>query len=106
MPAIICAKHGHQLATLVCPHVAERYNHGSPSDGIMAVHGTWIDPTRPMVLFWCCPECTLRYGFCSENQPIDYVTIAEDFETSLVPICSVCFEAWRISERGETAETG
>ena len=106
MPVCICERHGRQIDTLVCPHVAEAYNNDLPSQGMVAVHGTWVDPATQMILFWCCPECAIQYGLGSENQPIDYVDIAEDFEQSLMPICNVCFDAWRKSERREITEMG
>jgi hypothetical protein len=104
VPAIKCENHGRQLATLVCPHVAERCNHQSSSTGIVAIRGTWIDPSYEMVLFWCCSECAFQYGFANEQQPIDYVGVAEDFERSLAPICSVCFEAWRKGNQADKCE--
>lgn len=95
MPAIICNEHGRQLAVLVCPHVEASFNHKARLTRMIPVRGTWIDTSESMVLFWCCSECSKQYALGEENKELDYTDIPADFESSLLPICHLCFNRWR-----------
>lgn len=95
---VICEKHGFQSSTLVCPHVEERYNRRTSSHRVEPVLGICDDSLPPGILFWCCSECILRYGLDNKDQTVNFLEIDDDLFKSLVPICNVCFDAWRTSE--------
>jgi hypothetical protein len=99
MPAIICRYHGRQLCSLACPHIANRFEEQCYPSDIFPVRGTYVDPAESMTLFWCCAECWAKLGLSSHEENLNYEDIPESL--ALMPLCSRCFEAWRLAPPGK-----
>ena len=90
MPFVICSQHGGHVATLVCPHIAERVRDGQPVTDVCRVEA--VDEPDWAWVVHLCAACAAARG-C--RQPTTVLRGPENFDAlysmEQTPVCRFCF---------------